>query len=226
MTSARELHQFLEVSSRFADWIKNKIAQYGYDENRDYVTLSRNLEGGGRSLEYLISVNMAKELCMLENNDRGRQARLYFIECERVAREGPLLPATYLDALRALVKTTEENEQAQARIGEMQAQLTEAAPKVELYDKFMDSSGSQAIGSFAKTLGTGEVTLFRFLREKKIIFVNNDGYNVPYQVHINAGRFEVKEKRLELPGRKPRMYPQTRITPRGMEYVGKKWREK
>ena len=83
LVSARELYEFLEVKSKFADWIKNRIEKYGFEENQDFVTLSKNLENGGREIDYILKIDMAKELSMVENNDKGRQARKYFIEIEK-----------------------------------------------------------------------------------------------------------------------------------------------
>ena len=73
--SARELHGFLGVSSKFADWIKNRISEYDFVESQDFLTVSKNLENGGRSIEYYITLDMAKELSMVENNEKGMQAR-------------------------------------------------------------------------------------------------------------------------------------------------------
>ena len=73
--NAKELYEFLEVRSKFADWIKNRIADYDFQENQDFITLSKNLENGGRTIEYYITLDMAKELAMVERNDKGREAR-------------------------------------------------------------------------------------------------------------------------------------------------------
>ena len=81
--NARELHAFLEVQTRFNDWIKNRIEQYDFVENQDFTTVSKNLENGGRSIEYHITLDMAKELAMVERTEKGKQARQYFIECEK-----------------------------------------------------------------------------------------------------------------------------------------------
>lgn len=84
--NARELHSFLEVGKVFANWIKDRIDQYNFIENLDYVVIAEtgnNPLGGRPSREYAISIDMAKELAMVERNDKGRQARQYFIECER-----------------------------------------------------------------------------------------------------------------------------------------------
>jgi phage anti-repressor protein len=81
--NARDLHGFLDVQSKFADWIKNRIDKYDFIDGKDFTALSKSLENGGIKKEYHITLNMAKELSMVENNKRGRQARLYFIECEK-----------------------------------------------------------------------------------------------------------------------------------------------
>lgn len=94
--NARELHRFLGVQSKFADWIKNRINEYKFIENKDFITLSKNLENGGKMKEYALSIDMAKELSMIEKTNKGRQIRRYFIEMEAKAqsRQAPQLPAS------------------------------------------------------------------------------------------------------------------------------------
>jgi len=77
--NARELHKFLESKRQFADWIKERIAQYDFVENQDYVLASQNNEashGGHNKKDYHLTLDMAKELCMVERNDKGKQARV------------------------------------------------------------------------------------------------------------------------------------------------------
>jgi len=97
--SARELHAFLESKRRFADWIKERVRQYGFVEGRDFALASRNSEashGGHNRIEYAITLEMAKELSMVERNEKGRRARQYFIECERRLRESARRPVADL----------------------------------------------------------------------------------------------------------------------------------
>lgn len=84
--NARELHEFLESKQDFSTWIKNRIDQYGFVDGQDFTTILGKSSGGRPSKEYAISIDMAKELSMVERNDKGKQARQYFIECERVAK--------------------------------------------------------------------------------------------------------------------------------------------
>ncbi|EAJ0431306.1 phage antirepressor Ant [Campylobacter coli] len=76
------LFYFLEIDTKFADWIKNRISHYNFIENQDYIIEIVYTKGRPRK-EYYVTLDMAKELCMVENNEKGRQARRYFIECEK-----------------------------------------------------------------------------------------------------------------------------------------------
>jgi anti-repressor protein len=92
---ARALHTFLENGDHFTSWIQVRIKQYGFIENTDFWSFSANAEkpqGGRPSNEYTLTVSTAKELCMVERNAKGKQARLYFIECERRAKQEEALP--------------------------------------------------------------------------------------------------------------------------------------
>ena len=89
--NARELHIYLQSRQQFSDWIKSRIEKYDFIENQDYICISENYEtqraNGQRGIatrkEYYISIDMAKELSMVENNEQGKTARKYFIECEK-----------------------------------------------------------------------------------------------------------------------------------------------
>ncbi|EPR4200957.1 antA/AntB antirepressor family protein [Campylobacter coli] len=80
--NVENLFCYLEVNSKFADWIKNRINQYDFIENQDYI-IKEVFTGRRPRKEYYVTLDMAKELCMVENNEKGRQARCYFIECEK-----------------------------------------------------------------------------------------------------------------------------------------------
>lgn len=93
--NARELHAFLGVNTKFSDWIKSRINEYDFVENQDFVSFSENSEkpnGGRPSQEYFITLDMAKELAMVERNEKGKQARRYFIECEKQLKAKQLPP--------------------------------------------------------------------------------------------------------------------------------------
>ncbi|MGU9939418.1 antA/AntB antirepressor family protein [Empedobacter brevis] len=84
--SARELHSFLESKQQFGNWIQNRINEYNFIENEDFEVFNKiikNSKGGRPTKEYALTMDMAKELAMVERNEKGRQARRYFIACEK-----------------------------------------------------------------------------------------------------------------------------------------------
>lgn len=86
----RDLHEFLEVGKVFPAWIRERIEAYGFQEDQDYAVFSEignNPQGGRPYIKYTLTLDMAKELCMIERNEKGRQARKYFIEIEKRARD-------------------------------------------------------------------------------------------------------------------------------------------
>lgn len=82
-----ELHAVLNVRSRFNDWIKNRLNDCDAVENMDFQTLTKNLVGGGKQKEYIIKLDTAKEMAMLERNEKGKQVRRYFIQVEKKYKE-------------------------------------------------------------------------------------------------------------------------------------------
>ena len=110
---ARELFEFLKVRDRFDQWIKRKIEKYDFVENRDFCTILCGSTGGRPSTDYELSINMAKELAMLENNEQGRQARKYFISCEEKLIEESVknvMPHNYIESLERLLESEKQKE--------------------------------------------------------------------------------------------------------------------
>lgn len=105
--NARDLHAFLGVGKRFTTWLQDKIEQYGFVENQDYIVfpkIGRNIQGGRPSVEYAITLDMAKELSMVERNAKGKEARQYFIQCEKRVKtlDKPKTPSELIMALAEL----------------------------------------------------------------------------------------------------------------------------
>lgn len=113
---ARELWSFLESKQEFANWIRHRIEKYGFLEGKDF-TIDKFVNGKNKgrfsSMEYYISLDMAKELAMVENNVRGRQARQYFIEVEKRYRKNAITTESIVAALTPVIR---ENEQFRAKL--------------------------------------------------------------------------------------------------------------
>ena len=218
LVSARELHEGLEVKSKFADWIKNRINKYGFEKDEDYTTLSKNLENGGKETDYIITIDMAKELCMVENNELGRQYRKYFIECEKKLKQQA--PQDYLSALKQLVAAEEERIKLQQQNQKQQLLLEEQQPKVEFYDDVAGSKDAVAMKEVAKVLGIkgmGRNKLFKFLRDRKIL----DRNNMPYQEYVDRGYFRVIEQRYNTNNGDIKITFTTLVYNKGIEFIRK-----
>ena len=204
--SGRELHEFLEVKSKYADWFKNMIA-YGFSENTDYISFSKNLENGGRTKDHQLTIEMAKELCMLQRNEKGKQARQYFINLEKAWNTPEMIMS------RALKMAEGQLKQLKAVNSELTVQNQIMAPKADYFDELVDRNLLTNFRETAKQLGIGEKKFISFLMEKKYIYRDKRGKLMPY-ADKNDGLFEIKEcfnDKTKWSG------TQTLVTPKGRE---------
>ena len=130
--NARNLHEFLEVGKVFAAWIQERIEKYDFVEGQDFVVRFPNLEseirGGQNRKEYFLSIDMAKELSMVENNEKGKKARQYFISIEKKSKELMTKPLSPLEVLKQQIMLMEAMEQRQtiteSKVNKIEAKLT------------------------------------------------------------------------------------------------------
>ena len=119
----RDLHAFLEVQSNYREWFPRMVA-YGFEQGKDYASKNRRVQDSlGREREatdHIVTLDMAKEISMIQRTDKGKQARRYFIECERRAQQPQFeLPQDYVSALRELASTVEARDIAEKRAREI-----------------------------------------------------------------------------------------------------------
>lgn len=220
--NARDLHEFLEVGKDFSTWIKDRISQYGFAEGQDYVsTLLPNFgeKGQGRpTKEYHLTLDMAKELAMVERNDKGKQARQYFIECERKVRASandqaqPAIPQTLPEALRLAADLAEDKARAEA-------QLAIAAPKADALDRISAREGNLTFTQVAKELDVKRDTLTQWLHAAGWIYRQNGSW-VAYDAQIRAGRLAYKEAKYtdDKTGQET-FKPYCHVTPKGLTWL-------
>lgn len=103
-----ELYEVLEVKSKFADWVKNRLSDCDAIVNKDFEAFSKNLENGGRIKEYIIQLDIAKEMAMLERNKKGKEVRRYFIRVEEKYKERQIPPLTLQQQIQTIAKGTDE----------------------------------------------------------------------------------------------------------------------
>ncbi|ATO57139.1 antA/AntB antirepressor family protein [Bartonella sp. 1-1C] len=211
--NARELHAFLEITSKFADWIKNRIKECKFRENIDFITLSKNLENGGKVKEYYLTLDMAKHLSMIERNDKGHQAREYFIECEKLAKQvaTPQIdyssPEAMIGFLNHLQNQIEQKEQI----------ISELTPKAEALDGLKRSDGLFGLIEAAKMLEIRPKDLTNYLRKHDWVYRRSpSGPLLPYQDKIKKQLMDCPAITIQRPDGTEKVLPSTKITSRGL----------
>jgi anti-repressor protein len=217
---ARELHGFLEVGRDFTNWIKDRIEQYGFIEGQDFTVFdspnSADQSGRGgdrRSKRYAISLDMAKELSMVERNEKGKQARQYFIECERRAKSAPDPMAVLNDpaAMRGLLLTYSE------KVLNLESKVAEQAPKVAALDRLSGANGAVCITTAAKDLQVGPQELFRWLQANGWIYRRPGGSGwLAYQTRLQQGVLTHKVTTIERNDGTSKQTEQVLVTPKGL----------
>lgn len=193
VVSARDLHQFLESKQEFANWIKNRIEKYGLVENEDYVVfdnLIKNPQGGRPQIEYALTIDAAKELSMVEGNDKGKQARRYFIECEKKLREKTqsafVIPGSFSQALMLAAKQQEQIEEQLKQISVMSTEIVEMKKKTDYLEIILNSKETVTITQIAQDYGMTAKSFNRLLEELKIQRKVN-GQWILYSPYITQG---------------------------------------
>lgn len=205
--SARELHEALQIKTRFNDWFLRMIA-YGFDEGKDfYSKMSKTPIVGGRpATDYQISVDMAKEICMIQRTNLGKQYREYFLELEKKWNSPEQVMA------RALQYSHQKIQQLEVLVNDFQHQQ----------DTFFATEELRSMSTASKEIGImGRNKLYAFLRKHDIMYYDN-GVNVPYQQFVNQGYFRIKERL----GRDGRYHPTTMATTKGMDFIRKILKQK
>lgn len=189
--NARELHQFLESKYQFANWIQERITKYGFVKNQDYEVFKENLKnsnGGRPQIEYALSVDMAKELSMVENNEKGRLARKYFIECEKIARECMVASYQIEDPIKRAERWIEEQKEKKA----LEAKNQEMQPKAQYFDELVERSLLTGFRDTAKELGLKQSEFIKILIDKGYIYRTPKGELRPIAKYTND-LFELKD---------------------------------
>ena len=183
--SARELHEFPEVKTAFKDWFP-RMCEYGFMEGTDFCSFLSESTGGRPAQDAQLTIEMAKELCMIQRTEKGKQARQYFIQLEKDWNSPEKVMAR---ALRL----------ADQKIQELSQQISESRPKVLFADAVASAQSSILVGELAKLLkqngvDIGQNRLFSWMRENGyLISRKGTDYNMPTQRAMELGLFSIKE---------------------------------
>lgn len=205
--NARELHAFLESKQEFSNWIKNRIEDYGFLDGVDFLTNLSKTQGRPR-IDYFLSLDMAKELSMVERNTQGKQARQYFIDCEK--RLSGSLKVDFNDPLQA-AKAFIEAETAR-RDAERKLQIAGGA-----LTRLGAAKGSQCLRESAKLLKWQQTPFIDWLLVKKMLFRDAGKQLCVYQEYLGRGWFEYRTDE-----KNGHAFKQVMVTPLGLQKLAQK----
>lgn len=211
--SARELHEFLEVKTAYKDWFP-RMCEYGFTQGEDFNLLKneRVQYEGTRAVTRIIddavmTIDMAKEICMLQRNEKGKIARQYFLQLEREWNSPEKVMARALQIADKKIKALEISNSA------LSASLELARPKAEYFDELVERGTLLNFRETAKELGVGPQKFVNELISRKYIYRGRNGKLLPYEDR-NDGLFELKESVNTTTGWSG---TQTLVTPKGRD---------
>lgn len=214
--SGRELHDKLGIRTAYKDWFP-RMCEYGFTEGEDFCSFLSGSTGGRPATEHQLTIEMAKQICMIQRTEIGKQYREYFIELEKKWNSPELVMA------RALKMANQQIERVTAQLETVNAKLEEAKPKIVFADAVSASKTSILIGDLAKILRQngveiGQKRLFDWLRKNGYLMKNGTSKNLPTQRSMEHGLFEVKEHVVVTPSGENKITRTTKVTPKGQIY--------
>ena len=202
LINARELHKALMCNRQYANWIREKINKYYFLKNQDFFTFNKFVKREGSNLgtrltEYYITIDMAKELCMVENNETGRKIRRYFIETEKRYREIINNPKNIFDFMRLALNQIELNsnninilqtdveqikEKIDVKIKNNYCLASDIAEQLNLYSE-NNIPHSNLIGAIAREIGL-KIAYKHYYEDEYIAIVKDISKNEYWQVYF------------------------------------------
>ncbi|MGK9316496.1 phage antirepressor KilAC domain-containing protein [Melissococcus plutonius] len=224
LVSGRELHGFLQIKTAYTRWF-DRMREYGFGESIDFTVIAKNVKddsafGGKRKLiDHAITLDMAKEISMIQRTDKGKQARQYFLQVEKKWNSPEMI------VQRALQIQTKKVEQ-------LKLENAELKPKALFADSVSASHTSILVGELAKIinqngLDIGQNKLFDWLRDKGyLIKRKGTDYNMPTQRSMEMGLFEIKETSINRSNGTVSISKTPKVTGKGQVYFVNKFCQK
>ena len=208
--SARDLHDFLEVKTAYKDWFP-RMCEYGFTEGEDFCSFLSESTGGRPAQDAILTIDMAKELCMIQRNEKGKLARQYFIQIEKDWNSPEKIMARALKI-------------AKDKIMRLETKVEEDKPKVLFADAVSASHTSILVGELAKLLrqngeDIGQNRLFAWLRDNGyLIRRSGTDYNMPTQRAMEMGLFDIKETAITRSDGSITISKTVKVTPKAQIY--------
>ena len=228
--SARELYEGLEIKTAFKDWFP-RMAAYGFEENQDFILVAQKRATNNPKNpvaiynDYQISVDMAKQICMIQRSEKGKLYRQYFIDLEKAWNTPEQVMARALKLADRTIDTLKEDNKKLIDENERMK------PKEIFADAVSASTSSILIGDLAKLLrqngvDTGQKRLFEQLRNEGYLMKTGSSRNMPTQRYVADGLFQIKETVISNPDGSVRMTKTTKVTGKGQQYFLNKYLKK
>ena len=213
VVSGRQLHEALEVKTKYADWF-NRMIEYGFTENQDFLLLKNEQQtgrGGHNKVDHIIKLDMAKEIAMIQRTDKGKEVRQYFIQVEKDFNSPEKIMA------RALLM-------ADKKIHKLETQIEADKPKVLFADAVSASHTSILVGELAKLISQngykiGANRLFSWMRENGyLIKRKGSDWNMSTQRSMDLKLFEIKETNVQHADGHITVNKTPKVTGKGQQY--------
>lgn len=221
--SARELHEQLHIGTKFTTWFE-RMKEYGFTEGNEFFPkMGETSESGGRpSVDYDISVDMAKQICMIQRTPEGKQCRQYLLDLEKAWNTPEQVMAR---ALKIANRTIDSLKEHNTKLVE---DCERMKPKEIFADAVATSHTSILIGDLAKLIcqngyEIGQKRMFIWLRENGYLIKSGNSRNIPTQRYIEQGLFEIKESNVLNPDGSVRITRTTKVTGKGQVYFVNKF---
>lgn len=215
--SARDLHEQLNIKTAFKDWFP-RMCEYGFEEGKDFCSKMSESTGGRPSKDADISIDMAKQICMIQRSPEGKQIRQYFLDLEKAWNTPEQI---FARALKMADRTIDKLKTEKAALIEDNERMK---PKEIFADAVTASKDSILIGDLAKILkqkgiDIGQNRLFQKLRDNGyLIQRRGPSWNMPTQKSMEMGLFEVEERTITNPDGTTKIRKTTKVTGKGQQY--------
>lgn len=207
VVSGRELHEALGIKTAYKDWFP-RMCEYGFKEGIDFCSFLSESTGGRPATDHMLTIPMAKELCMIQRTDIGRKFRQYFISIEEAWNSPEMVMQ------RALSIANERVKALQLSVSQLTVDNQIMRPKAEYFDELVDRRLLTNFRDTAKELHIGQKEFIQFLLDHKYVYRDKKSKLKPYMPYVEDGLFELKEFTNAKTGF---TNTQTLVTPKGKE---------
>lgn len=215
----RELHEALEIGTEYKKWF-SRMCEYGFTEGEDFAKVTQKCPTsttGQNITDHQLTLDMAKEICMIQRTDKGKQCRQYFLDIERQWNSPEAIMS------RALRIADQKLLEATERVSALELKIEEDKPKVLFADAVATAQTSILIGDLAKLIkqngvDIGQKRLFAWMRENGYLIKSGSSTNMPTQRSMDMKLFEVKERSISNPDGSVRVTKTTKVTGKGQTY--------